>query len=508
MRYAIVSDIHANLGAWKTALADIADMRVDRIVCLGDVVGYGAEPVEVLESVHRKAFAVLMGNHDAAVCGKMDPQVFTSRARQAVERHRGQVSEAGLRWLAQLPLVLNAPGFRCAHGDFSAPAAYHYILDAEEAVPSWRAVAEQLLFVGHTHCPGIHVVGKSGTPHALPAGDFTLEQGKRYIVNPGSIGYPRSQEGRSTYCIYDDRARTVIFRSLPFDHESYVASLRSAGFEVEPWLERQEAAQSVQALRERLSFAKPLAEHQHAQQVKREARVFSPRFVRTIVTLLVLGLLGIAGGAVFTMLHFRHQARYRSPSVVMVPDYELEPLNAYPLVPPDKNLLPEFLFSSDFDFMEKDGYIPGWRYHTSDADQLNVVFTVTCDTWKKLLRIEHSDAARFTLESPLIMLAGTQFQSVRMRGRVRRNDDFEGTVMFQLVTYEEKPDGTLEQIAVNSFEPRDTRGEPPGAFSLNRKIDFSKRVTHLRFRVEATFKGLLGIEQPVLTAEETARRGR
>jgi predicted phosphodiesterase len=483
MRYAIVSDIHANLGAWKTALADIADMKVDRIICLGDVVGYGAEPVEVLESVHRKAFAVLMGNHDAAVCGKMDPQVFTSRAQQAVRRHREQVSEKGLNWLSQLPLVLNAPRFRCAHGDFSAPAAYNYILDAEEALPSWQSASEQLLFVGHTHCPGIHVIGKSGTPHALPSGDFTLEKGKRYIVNPGSVGYPRLREGRSTYCIFDDHAQTVVFRSLPFDHESYVASLRDAGFEVEPWLEQQEATQNIPALRERLSFAKPLAEHQHAQQVKKEARIFSPRFVRTIVIMLVLGLLGIAG---FAITYLRQPLP--QPSAVMVPDHELEPLNAYPLVQPDKNLLPEFPSAK-----EADGRIAGWRYGFSDREWQQIA------TDKNKIRITHSHSARFSLESPLIVLAGTQFQSVRMRGRVWRGDDFDGTVIFQLVTYAEKDDGTLGQVAVKSLDIRDTR---------NLKIDFPKRVTHLRFRAEATFKGVLEMEQPVLTAETTARRGR
>jgi hypothetical protein len=93
-----------------------------------------------------------------------------------------------------------------------------------------------------------------------------------------------------------------------------------------------------------------------------------------------------------------------------------------------------------------------------------------------------------------------------MRGRVWRYEGtFDGTVMFQLVTYAEKPDGTLEQIAVTSFEPRDTRGEKQGATSLNRKIDFPKRVTHLRFRIEAVFNGNLWIEQPILTAEPTTR---
>jgi len=496
MRYAIVSDIHANLTAWKTALADIADMRADRIICLGDIVGYGAEPVEVLESVYRKAYAAIMGNHDAAVCGKMDAQVFTPRAAQAVMRHREQISEAGLRWLAQLPLVLNAPGFRCAHGDFSEPAAYNYILDAAEALPSWRSATEQLLFVGHTHCPCIHVVGASGTPHVLPPGDFALEAGKRYIVNPGSIGYPRAQEGRSTYCIYDSHAQTVVFRSLPFDHESYVASLRNAGFEVEPWLERQEAAQSIPSLRERLSFAKPLDAHQRAQQVRKEARILSPRFVRSIVLALVLGLLGVATGAVFTLLHFR---RVSQPVAAMVPGHELDALNAYPLVPPDKNLLPELPSA-----LGADGRIPGWRNGSLDRALLHIATDNRGGA--AVLRVTHDAPMQWNLESPLIALAGTQIQSVRMRGRVRHGDGFDGTVMFQLVTVEAKPDGTMEQVAMSSYEPRDTRGGPPGTFSLNRKIDFPKRVTHLRFRVEATSRGTLEIEQPFLTAEQAAKK--
>ena len=510
MRYAIVSDIHANLSAWKTALADIADMRADRIICLGDIMGYGAEPVEVLESVYRKAYAVLMGNHDAAVCGKMSAEVFTPRAAQAIARHREQVSAAGLRWLARLPLVLDAPqGFRCTHGDFAAPAAYNYILDAEEALPSWQSVSEQLLFVGHTHCPGIHVIGKSGTPHVLPASDFTLEAGKRYIVNPGSIGYPRSREGRSTYCIYDTHARTVVFRSLPFDHESYVASLRKAGFEVEPWLAQQEAAQSIPELRERLSFAKPLAEHQYAQRVRQEARGSSRRLVWILI---LIGVVGFAN-LISVALHHRQMRQLQLQPSAMRPDYELEPIRAYPLVPPDRNLLPALppvytdgrtvRNSKDGrhlpNAVDADGHIVGWRYGMSDKAVQTTAINDHDGT--AVLYVMHAARpAKFSLESPLITLTGTQLQAVRMRGRVWRSGNFDGTVMFQLVTYAEKPDGTLEH-AVSGFEVRNTRGEPPGALSISRKIEFPKRVTHLRFRIETTFKGVLEIEQPVLTAE-------
>jgi len=493
MRYAIVSDIHANLGAWKTALADIADMKADRIICLGDIMGYGAEPVEVLESVYRKAYAVLMGNHDAAVCGKMSADVFTPRAAQAVTRHREQVSAAGLRWLSRLPLVLDARGFRCAHGDFSAPAAFDYVLDAETALPSWRSAAEQLLFVGHTHCPCIHVIGKSGTPHTLPADDFVLEDGKRYIVNPGSVGYPRSKEGRSTYCIYDDHARTVVFRSLPFDHESYVASLRKAGFEVEPWLARQEAAQSIPELRERLSFAKPLDRHQYARRVRPTARTSSPRFLWTLIA---LGLLGLAIQIPLAVYH--RQMGQHQPSAVLVPSHDLQPLNAYPLSPPDRNLLPELPSA-----LGPDGRIAGWRYGLNDRQRQQVA--VVQREGAVALCVTHGAATRFSLESPLITLTGAQVPSARMRGRVRRGEDFDGAVVFQIVTYVEKDDGTLEQVAVNGFEVRDTRGEAKDTFSLNRKVEFPKRVTHLRFRIETTFKGILMIEQPVLTAEQTTK---
>jgi hypothetical protein len=200
----------------------------------------------------------------------------------------------------------------------------------------------------------------------------------------------------------------------------------------------------------------------------------------------------------------------------------LKPINAYPLMPPDRNLLPEFPSA-----LEADGRISGWRYCASQpqpylADHVGETNALRYGTSGKqqpliatdrrndvaMLCITHHDSAQWTLESPLITLAGTQIQSVRMHGRMWRNEGrFIGTVMFQLVTYAEKDDGTLEQVAVNSFDARSMRGEPDGILGRNRKIDFPKRVTHLRFRVEATFWGVLELEQPVLTAEPTVRRG-
>jgi predicted phosphodiesterase len=236
VNYAILSDVHANETALRTVLTDAQDFGADRVFCLGDVLGYGPDPVSALELVHDRAHVCLLGNHDAAVCGAMPMDDFTPVAAAAVATHTSRLSSKAMAWLRTLPSVCEGPGFACAHGDFSDPAAFNYILDPEDAMPSWEARDEQLLFVGHTHQPGIYVLGASGEPHRLEPMDFVVEDGKRYIVNVGSVGYPRSGACRSFYCIYDDSTRTVYFRSLPFDLEGYRRKMNGLGLDEAPWI--------------------------------------------------------------------------------------------------------------------------------------------------------------------------------------------------------------------------------------------------------------------------------
>lgn len=240
MRYAILSDVHANESALRAVLADAADARAEKIVCLGDVLGYGPDPVAALELVYRRAHVCLAGNHDDAASGRFPVEDFTSFAAAAVARHRAALAPAALDWLRHLPHVCDFPspmgGFACAHGEFSDPTRFNYVLEPRDALPSWRTRAEPLLFVGHTHKPGIFVLGASGEPHALEPMDFVLEAGKRYLVNVGSVGYPRSGACRSVYCLYDDETATVSFRSLPFDLEGYRAKMNGQGLDEAPWM--------------------------------------------------------------------------------------------------------------------------------------------------------------------------------------------------------------------------------------------------------------------------------
>lgn len=229
MRYAVISDIHANATALRLVLKDAAAAGVGQVVCLGDVVGYGPEPREATALVRRFASVVIAGNHDDAVSGRISADDFIDLAGDAVRRHRATLNAGQIDWLKSLPHVARLEGALAAHGDFTAPKDFPYVSDEADAAANFAATDSPLLFVGHTHVPLVFVVGASGTVHKLKPCDFTLEAGKRYIVNPGSVGYPREEGGvcQSSYVIYDSSARTVQFRFLPFS----VASVMQRGGE-------------------------------------------------------------------------------------------------------------------------------------------------------------------------------------------------------------------------------------------------------------------------------------
>ena len=218
MRYAVISDVHANASALRLALDDAARQGAERVVCLGDIVGYGPLPAETLAMVRDSAAVVVAGNHDDAVSGRLGAGDFVDLAGDAVQRHRDGLAKKDLEWLRGLPYTCTFDGAAATHGDFTDPPAFSYTESEDDARACFEATGEQLLFVGHTHVPKVFLTGRSGKVYAIDPQDFTLEDGKRYIVNPGSVGYPRESGGvcLSSYVIYDSAERTIVFRRLPF----------------------------------------------------------------------------------------------------------------------------------------------------------------------------------------------------------------------------------------------------------------------------------------------------
>ncbi len=202
---------------------DARSQKVERVICLGDIVGYGPQPAEALALVRSLGAITIAGNHDDAVCGRLDTKDFNPLAANAVERHKKQLSPEALDFLRSLPYTYRLSAtVSASHGDFIAPEEFGYIENADDARLNFAACEAKLMFVGHTHIPAAFAMEPDGRVYAMPDGDFTLEPGKRYIVNPGSVGYPREAHGMciSTYAIYDTEARKIEFRSLPFLVES------------------------------------------------------------------------------------------------------------------------------------------------------------------------------------------------------------------------------------------------------------------------------------------------
>ena len=245
MRYAIISDVHANPKALKKVLRDARAEKADKIVCLGDVVGYGPDPVGAVATCRKCCDVTLMGNHDAAVAGVITTDYFIPFACDGISRHQKLLGEGDKAWLGRLPYVKKCPGFVCAHGSIDLPEQFKYIMDAQSVVLALLRLAElkrRVLFVGHTHRACVFDYDPKGRRlKVLPPVEFMVRPRHRYIVNVGSVGYPRNDH-HTTYVLYDTDTKSVRFRNLKFDFASYVRDLQDRNVELPPWLENRTAS--------------------------------------------------------------------------------------------------------------------------------------------------------------------------------------------------------------------------------------------------------------------------
>ena len=153
MRYAVFSDVHANLIAWNAVRDDIGQREVDVLVCLGDLVGYGPRPMEVLAGIQAATPNILMGNHDAAAVGALDSSIFNDRARHSTEWTAQTLTEEARAFLADLPLAMESEGILFVHAEVCQPERFDYINDPIEAMTNFLGGEHRITFIGHTHYP-------------------------------------------------------------------------------------------------------------------------------------------------------------------------------------------------------------------------------------------------------------------------------------------------------------------------------------------------------------------
>lgn len=229
MRYCVFGDVHGNLEALDAVIADARRQGVDRWVCVGDIVGYGASPSECIDRVQSLTMHVVAGNHDCATVGRTELEYFNLIARDAVLWTRTQLSPADKKFLRDLPLTLAVDDLLLAHATVHEPELFGYIDCDSSARRSFEAMDGKLAFVGHSHVPVAFFYDDKKQVLYTKDPFFELDIGSKAIVNAGSVGQPRDDDPRACYAIYDSRRRTVAIYRIQYDVEEAKRKILDAG---------------------------------------------------------------------------------------------------------------------------------------------------------------------------------------------------------------------------------------------------------------------------------------
>ncbi|MBI3320444.1 MAG: metallophosphoesterase family protein, partial [Candidatus Omnitrophica bacterium] len=235
---AVLSDIHSNLEALNAVLDHLAGERIDRYLCLGDAVGYGADPEACLGRLRACQAISVCGNHEWACLGKLDLEWFNELAKRSVLWTRDRLSFADLDRLRRLPLVATEGPCTFVHGAFHHPERFEYLVEVGQAVETFRRCHTAYCLTGHTHVPVVyeydleqHRVSRILTsPHDLAEVHVSNDPTRfRYVVNPGSVGQPRDGDAKASCAILDTEGRLLTLHRVAYDIPTAQRKIRQAG---------------------------------------------------------------------------------------------------------------------------------------------------------------------------------------------------------------------------------------------------------------------------------------
>jgi predicted phosphodiesterase len=232
MRYGILSDIHSNLEALEAVIAAYKDESIERYFCLGDVVGYAANPGECIKEVKALHSIMVAGNHDWAAVNLSSAECFNPQAAQAVFWTRSNLDDKNKSFLKSQELVYQNEDLVLAHGTLDHPQDFNYMADGFIAGESFKLMRGNICFVGHTHVPGVFIQDKDGCIHYNESDYCQLKEDNKYIVNAGSVGQPRDGNPKAVYCIYDTQKREVRIKRIGYDIKTARKKIIASGLPV------------------------------------------------------------------------------------------------------------------------------------------------------------------------------------------------------------------------------------------------------------------------------------
>jgi diadenosine tetraphosphatase ApaH/serine/threonine PP2A family protein phosphatase len=230
---AILTDIHGNREALEACLAHAERFLVDRYVFLGDLVGYGADPgfvIDTVQSFAARGATVLLGNHDSAAIGH--PENMNDMAARAIEWTQGQLTKGQREFLSGLPLTAEEGDCLYVHASAAEPATWDYVLDERGASRSLMATDAALTFCGHTHLPALfHMTARANVAAFEPDAGVAmpLTPQRRWVAVIGAVGQPRDRNPAACYGLYDDGSRTLTYVRVPYDVDTAARKIREAG---------------------------------------------------------------------------------------------------------------------------------------------------------------------------------------------------------------------------------------------------------------------------------------
>ena len=233
VRLAVFADIHANRQAFSACLDVARSHGAERIVCLGDVVGYGADPewaVDTVMGLVEDGAVAIIGNHDNAI--GTPSETMNAAAQAAIEWTRGRLSAPQRRFLAELPLTRQEDDRLYVHSEASHPARWHYVSGTSDAARSIEATAAHVTFCGHIHRPALYSMSSAAKMTSfIPTSDVPVQLlgGRRWLAVLGSVGQPRDGNPAAAFAMFDTTSREITYCRVPYDVEAAADRIRANG---------------------------------------------------------------------------------------------------------------------------------------------------------------------------------------------------------------------------------------------------------------------------------------